>query len=120
MYGNSSPRFADARRAPEVVEGDRGIPPLGEAKRELLVEAVETADVREDDDAHPGAVVGHGGEGREARPIGGLERDVLGEDGRPARERGDRRHGVEFEAHVWPDDSEPTRSSRRRAALPSL
>ena len=38
--------LADAGGTPEVVEGDRGIPPLGEAKRELLVEAIETADIR--------------------------------------------------------------------------
>ena len=94
--------LADAGGAPEVVEGDCGVPPLGEAKRELLVEAVQAADVRQDDDADPRAVVKYGSEGGEARPVGCLERDVLGEDGRPARERRDRRHGVEFEAHVFP------------------
>ena len=38
-------------RAPEVVERDRGIPALGEPQRELLVEAVQPADVGEDHDA---------------------------------------------------------------------
>ena len=40
-----------AGRASEVVERDRGVPALGEAQGELLVEAVEAADVREDHDA---------------------------------------------------------------------
>ncbi len=41
----------DSRRAAEVVEGDRRVSALGEPQRELLVEAVEAADVREDHDA---------------------------------------------------------------------
>ena len=42
--------FCNAGRAAEVVDRDRVVPPLGEAKRELLVEPIEPADVGQDDD----------------------------------------------------------------------
>ena len=59
--------LGDAGGAPEVVEGDGGIAALAEAQRELLVEAVEAADVREHDDADRAGLVREGGEGGEAR-----------------------------------------------------
>src|SRR5215831_19822663 len=47
----------DPGRAAEVVDRDRPVPALGEAQRELLVEAVEPAHVREDHDARPRRLV---------------------------------------------------------------
>src|SRR5581483_10643955 len=70
-----------AGRAPEVVEGDRRVPALGEAERELLVEAVEAAYVREDDDADAARLVGRGGERREAVPVLRLQHEILVRDG---------------------------------------
>src|SRR5207237_3413200 len=50
--------LAHAGGPAEVVDRDGGDPALGEAKRELLVEAVEPADVRQDDDTRAARVVG--------------------------------------------------------------
>ena len=58
--------LADACGPAEVVERDRGVAALGEAQRELLVEAVEPTDVREHDDPDPGRLVRVRAEGREA------------------------------------------------------
>ena len=69
--------LADARRAAEVVERDGGVAALGEAQRELLVEAVEAAHVGQHDDADRRRLVGQRHERREPRSVGGLERDVL-------------------------------------------
>ena len=88
----------DPGRAAEVVERDGGEPALGEPQRELLVEPVETADVREDHDARRRRLVGERGEGREAVAVRGLELEVLVRDGR-ARDHRDRRQRVEVEAH---------------------
>ena len=63
----------DARGAPEVVDRDRLVPALGEAERELLVEAVEPADVREDHDPGAARLVRGGGERGEPVPVPGLE-----------------------------------------------
>src|SRR6266536_1343637 len=38
----------DARGTAEIVDRNRDVPPFGEAQRELLIEAVETAHIRED------------------------------------------------------------------------
>src|SRR5207244_10098670 len=65
--------FCSSGRAAEVVERDRRKPALGKSKRELLVEAIEPANVREDHDADPGRLVRPGGEGRDAVPVTGLE-----------------------------------------------
>jgi hypothetical protein len=89
----------DAGRAPEVVERERSEAALGEPERELLVEAVEPPDVRQDDDAHARAVVGEREERGELRPVGRREDDVLGANRGAAGDRGDRRDGVELEAH---------------------
>ena len=99
MYGKSSSRFEDARGAAEVVERERGVPALGEPQRELLVEAVETADVGEDDHADPRAVVGEREEPGNLGAVGRLEDEILGAHGGAAGDRRDRRDGVELEAH---------------------
>ena len=91
--------LVDARGATEVVESNRGIAALGEAKRELLVEAIEPADVRQDDDTHRPRLVRPGRERGEPGSVGGLEGGVFREDGGAAREDGDRRQRVELEAH---------------------
>ena len=59
----------DAGRAAEVVDRDGGVAALREAQRELLVEAVEPADVRQDDDAGARRLVGQRRERREARAV---------------------------------------------------
>ena len=87
-----------AGRAPEVVEGDRCVAALCEAQRQLLVEAVEAADVREDDDADSSVLLGRGHERREPVSVRGLEHELLVRDG-CARDRTDRRRGVDVEAH---------------------
>ena len=99
MYGNSSSRLADAGSAPEVVEGDGGIPALTEAQRELFVEAVEAADVREHDDADRARLVRDGGERGELVAVSRPEGEILGAHRRSTREGRDRRQGVELEAH---------------------
>ena len=85
--------------AAEVVEGDGGIPALGKAEREFLVEAVEAAHVREHDDSDRAWLVRDGGERGELVAVSRLEGEILGAHRRSAREGGDRRQGVELEAH---------------------
>ena len=86
------------RGAAEVVERHRRDPTLGEAQRELLVEAVEASDVREDHDTDLGGTVRSRREGGEAVAVSRLEDEVLMRDGGTA-DHGDRRDGVELEAH---------------------
>ncbi len=87
-------------RAAEVVERHGRDPTLGETQRQLLVEPVEAAHVREDDDTDLAGLVGSRREGREAVAVSGLENEILvGYGG--ASNRGDRRGGVELEAHGW-------------------
>jgi hypothetical protein len=69
--------LADARRPAEVVDRDSGDPALGEAQRDLLVEAVEASHVGEDDDAGAARLVRVRGEGCEARAVRRLEHEVL-------------------------------------------
>ena len=71
----------DAGRAAEVVERDRGDAALGEAQRELLVEAVEAADVGEDHDARRRRLVRDRAERREPVAVGRLEHEVVVRDG---------------------------------------
>jgi len=102
----------DACRPAEVVEGDGRVPALGEAQCELLVEAIEAADVRKDHDARRPRLVGHGGEGREAVAVRRVEHEVVVRHG-GARDDRDRRQGVAVEAHA---ESLPARPGRRPAA----
>ena len=74
------------------------LPALGEPQGELFVEAVETADVREDDDSDAARLIGKRGECGELVPVGGLEHEVLVRDG-GSRDGRDRRQRVELEAH---------------------
>ena len=85
----------------EVVERHRRDPTLGEAQRQLLVEAVEAAHVREDHDTDLGGLLGSRREGGEAVAVSRLEDEVLVRDG-GAADHGDRRNGIELEAHVCP------------------
>jgi hypothetical protein len=83
--------LADAERAPEVVERDGCVSAFGEPECELLVEAVEPADVREDDDAgRARPAVRDCAERRELVAVLRVERQVLVRDGR-AGDDGDRR-----------------------------
>jgi hypothetical protein len=52
------PALADTRRAAVEVNGDGRNAALGEAQRQLLVEAIEAAHVREDHDADVARVLG--------------------------------------------------------------
>jgi hypothetical protein len=90
--------LVDAGRAAEGVERDRGVAALGEAQRELLVEAVEAADVRQDHDAGRDVTVRNGAEGGEAIAVGAPEDEVVVRDG-GTRDPWDRRLGVDVEAH---------------------
>jgi hypothetical protein len=91
--------LADAGRPPEVVDRDRVVAALGEAERQLLVEAVDAADVRQDHDSDAGGVIGRGGEGRQPRPVGGLEHEPVVRHGRSGDHR-NRRQRVQLEAHA--------------------
>src|SRR5205807_6448216 len=73
-----------AGSAAEVVERDGRDPALGEPQSELLVEAVEAADVGEDDDADLRRLVRRRVEGGEAVAVGGFEDEVLVGDGSSA------------------------------------
>src|SRR5207344_2126840 len=84
--------------ATEVVERHGRDPTLGEAQRQLLVEPVETANVREDHDAHVAGLFRCCSESGEAVSIARLEDEILMRDAGAANHR-DRRHGVELEAH---------------------
>ena len=88
--GKVLPALCDARGAAEVIDRDRAVATLGEAQSELFVEAVETAHVREDDDADVRRLVGRRVERREARAVGRLELEVLVRDG-GAGDHGNRR-----------------------------
>jgi hypothetical protein len=90
--------LVDACGAAEVVERDRDEAALGEAEGELLVEAIEAADVREDHDPDLGGPVGHRTERREAVAVLRFEHEVVVRDGGACDAR-DRRLGVELEAH---------------------
>ena len=87
-----------AGRATEVIERDRSDPALREAQRKLLVEAVETAHVRQNHDTDLGSIVRDGGEGGEPVAITRFEHELVVRDG-GAADRRDRRNGVELEAH---------------------
>src|SRR5581483_7739692 len=87
-----------AGRAAEVVDRERRMAALGESECELLVEAVEAADVRKDHDPGGPGRLGRREEGREAVAVGGGERQVLVRDG-GARDPRDRRLGIGVEAH---------------------
>ena len=99
LYGKSSSRLSDAGGAAEVVDRDRRVPALGEAQRELLVEAVEAAHVGQHHDAGAARLLGRSGERREAIAVGRLEHEVLVRD-RGAADDGDRRQRVGLEAHA--------------------
>ena len=90
--------LAHSRGAAEVVDRNRRITTFREAQRELLVEAVEPADVRQDDDADRARLVRQRRERRELRAVGRPQRDVLVRE-RAARDDGNRRERVELEAH---------------------
>src|SRR5947207_6286035 len=81
----------------EVVERERRVTALGEAQRQLLVEAVETADIGQDHDAGVRRLLRRGQERGEAVAVAGLQHDVLVRDGRTGDDR-DRRQRVEVEA----------------------
>ena len=90
--------LVDAGGAPEVVDRDRRVAALGEAQRELLVEAVEAADVGQDHDADAGRLVRRRGERGEAVVVRGVQHEVLVGD-RGAGDHGDRRRRVKVVAH---------------------
>jgi hypothetical protein len=91
--------LADARRAAEVVERDRRVAALGEAERELLVEAVEPADVGEDRDADACWFIRGRHERGEAVAVAPLENEVV-VGHRGTAEHRDRRRRVQLEAHA--------------------
>ncbi len=91
--------LAHTGRPAEVVDRDRGEAALGKAQGELLVEPVEPADVGKDDDPGARRLVGRCGEGGEPVPVGRLEDQVVVRHGRSGDD-GDRRQGVEVEAHA--------------------
>jgi hypothetical protein len=84
--------------AAEVVERERRVAALRKAQGQLLVEAVQPADVREDHDSGVRHRVGSREEGCEAVAVPRLEHEVVVRDGRTGDHR-DRRRGVELEAH---------------------
>jgi hypothetical protein len=71
---------------------------LGEPESELLVEAVETADVRQDHDSGRESQFGKRLEGCESVPVLALEDEIVMGNGR-AEDAGDRRLRVELETH---------------------
>ena len=76
----------ESRSPAEVVDRDSGVTPLGEAKRELLVEAVQAPDVRKDHDTDVRRLVRQSREGRKAIAVGSVEHEILMSDG-PAGDR---------------------------------
>src|SRR6266566_4985457 len=102
--------------SPEVVDREGVVTALGETKGELLVEAVEPPDVREDDDADYVGIVRGRLEGGKAVAVSRLELDVVVGDGR-ARDARDRRQGVEFEAHGLSLSAGSAAASRSRTIL---
>ena len=89
------------RGTAEIVERHRRDPTLGETQRELLVEAVKAAHVRKDHDTDLGGLLWRRREGCETVAVSRLEDEVLVRDG-GAADHGDRRNGVQLEAHVRP------------------
>ena len=85
-------------RPAEVVGRERRITALGEAQRQLLVEAVEATHVGEHHDADPRRLIGSREEGGEAVPVPGLQHEIVMRDSGPG-DREDRRQGIELEAH---------------------
>jgi hypothetical protein len=82
----------------EPVDCDREVAALGETQRQLFVEAVEAADVRQDHDPDPVRLVGRGLESRKAVAVRRLENEVVVRDRRAGYPR-DGRIRVELEAH---------------------
>jgi hypothetical protein len=109
--------LADAGRAAEVVDRDGRVAALREPQRELLVEAVEPADVREDDDARMRLAVGRRHERGELVPVGGAQDDVVVRDGRAGDDRDGRRR-VGVEAHATSLNGRGSRA-KRGAAQPT-
>ena len=101
MYVEVVVALPDARGPAEVVEGDGGVAALGEAQRELLVEAVEPADVGEDDDADARRLVGRAANAANRVPSADSSTRSSCEMAAP-RMIGDRRQGVELEAQARP------------------
>lgn len=69
--------LGDARRATEVVDGNCRVTALRKAQGQLFVEAIEAANVREDDDANVRALLGRREERGEAIAVGGLELEIF-------------------------------------------
>jgi hypothetical protein len=90
--------LVDTRGAAEIIEGDGGVAAFGEAERELLVEAVEAADVRQDHDPRRDVALRQRAKGGEAVPVLALEDEVVVSDGCAGDTR-DRRLRVELETH---------------------
>src|SRR5438874_608838 len=90
--------LVDARGAAEVVERDGGMAAFGEAERELLVEAVEAADIRQDHDPGGDGALREGAERGEAVAVLARQDEVVVGDGR-AEDARDRRLRVELETH---------------------
>ena len=95
---------ARARGAAERVQGDRVVPGVREALRQLDVERRQAADVGQDDHARTARTARGGQRGREARAVGRGQLQELG--GSAAAQRGERevggevgRAGVGGEAH---------------------
>ena len=84
--------------AAEVVECNGGEATLSQTEGDLLVEAVEAADVREDHDTDGRRVLWHRCERGEAVPVTCVQDEVLVRDGGAPDDR-DRRNRVELEAH---------------------
>src|SRR4029077_2692281 len=84
--------------ATEVIERNGGEATLRQAEGDLLVEAVEAADVRKDHDAYGRRVVRRRSERGEAIPVTCVQDEVLVRDG-GAPDDWDRRTRVELEAH---------------------
>ena len=89
----------DAGRAAEVVERDGAVAALGEAQRQLLVEAVEAANVRQDHDARADGLVRAARRRRRSRfPSAASSTRSSCETAAPRDDR-DRRQRVRVEAH---------------------
>jgi len=75
--GEGFASLAHPGSAPEVVDGDRVVAVLGETKRQMLIEMVETAYVGEDD--HPGSFASGtgGGESGKLVAVGCGQREIL-------------------------------------------
>jgi hypothetical protein len=96
--GEVIPALADTGCSAEVVDRNRGDATLGEAQRELFVEAVQAANVGENRDPVARGRFRDGGERRKPRPVSRLEDEIPVRDG-GAGDGGHRRLGIELEAH---------------------